>query len=382
MRRGVEAGLRRLWTGEAGPAGPVLAGAVLPLELLYGAGVRIRNRLYDAGILPSYTVRLPVVSVGNLLVGGAGKTPVSAWLARILADRGRDPAILTRGYGQDEVDLHRRWNPDVPVVVDPDRVRGARAARDRGRGVVILDDGFQHRRLRRALDIVLHPVEDPGRRHLLPGGPFREPLRSLRRADHLILTRRTAPPAQAEAAEQAISDAHPGLPVSRVHLAPAGWSDLSGEPADPPDGPLLAVTAIARPRSFARLAERVADAPVELMAFPDHHVFTRKESDEIRRRALGRTVVTTEKDAVRVEGTAHPFGESARVLRLRVAVEAGSDALLEAILDATAQADPGAVDPDSTDVPPGDARPPGSEGIPPSREPDGPVDASGGGRSP
>lgn len=322
--------------GQSGPGGALLSAALLPPEILYGAGVTVRNRLYDARVLPSRGVDLPVLSVGNVIVGGAGKTPVSAWLARILADRGRKPAILTRGYGRDEVALHKRWNPDVPVVVDPDRVRGAETARARGRGSVILDDGFQHRRLRRDLDIVLHPVEFPGRRNLLPRGPFREPLGSLDRADHLILTRRTASPSEATKVAREISSRFPGLPVAHVHLEPAGWTDLAGEPADPPTGPLLAVTAIARPRSFARLAERTADAPVELMSFPDHHVFSREESDRIRERALGRTVVTTEKDAVRVEGTPHPFGDSARVLRLKVVGEEGSDALVAAVLAATA----------------------------------------------
>lgn len=376
MRRRLESGLRRLWAGEAGPAGWLLSAAALPLELLYGGGVLIRNRLYDAGILPSRPGELPVVSVGNLIVGGAGKTPVSAWLARILAERGRDPVILTRGYGKDEVALHRRWNPHIPVMVDPDRVRGARTARAEGRGLVILDDGFQHRRLRRDLDIVLHPVEDPGRRHLLPGGPFREPPGSLRRADHLILTRRTSSEAEAQAVEAEISDAHPDLPVAHVHLKPAGWADLSGEPADPPEGPLLAVTAIARPRSFARLAERVADARVELMAFPDHHVFSRRESDEIRRRAVGCTVVTTEKDAVRVEGTAHPFGDSARVLRLGVVGEAGADRLIDALLAATEHRNPPSDDPDPED--PGEVE--AGSGEP--GEPRGPLDGSAGEEAP
>lgn len=315
-----------------------MSAALLPLELAYTAGISVRNRLYDLGILSSTLVELPVVSIGNVVVGGAGKTPVSGWIARMLADQGRSPAILTRGYGDDEVALHRRWNPDIPVLVDPDRVRGAMAARERGARLVILDDGFQHRRLRRSLDIVLHPAEDPGRSHLLPRGPHREPLKGLARADHLIITRRIASPADAIEVEERLSDSFPHLPVARIHLKAAGWTDLEGVDTDPPTGPLLAVTAIARPRSFARLAERAADAPVELMSFPDHHTFSRKEEEEIRTRALGRTVVTTEKDAARLAGSAHPFGESARVLRLAVVPETGMEELERALDAATAGA--------------------------------------------
>lgn len=335
MRRHLDEGLRWLWRGETGPAGALVSASLVPLELLYAGGVAVRNRLYDGGILPSIPAGVPVVSVGNVIVGGAGKTPVAGWLARLLADRGRSPAIVTRGYGEDEVALHRRWNPEIPVVVDPDRVRGAGTARKRGATSVILDDGFQHRRIRRALDIVLQPAEGPGHAHLLPRGPYREPLRSLERADHLIVTRRTASSADAARMEERLSASFPHLSVARVHLRPAGWTALSGEKTPPPSGPLLAVTAIARPRSFARLAERAADAPVELMSFPDHHAFSPREVEEIRRRGLGRTIVTTEKDAARLAGAIHPFGESARVLRLEVVCESGMKELEGALMEAT-----------------------------------------------
>ncbi|MDX1567401.1 MAG: tetraacyldisaccharide 4'-kinase [Longimicrobiales bacterium] len=349
--------------------GSLVSMALLPLELVYAAGVAARNRLYDFGILSSIPTGLPVVSVGNVVVGGAGKTPVSGWIARMLAEADRAPALLTRGYGEDEVALHRRWNPDIPVVVDADRVRGTETARDRGARTVVLDDGFQHRRIHRSLDIVLHPAEERGPGPLLPRGPYREPLNSLKRAHHLVITRRTASAAEAAEAEEWLSAAFPRVPVTRIHLKAAGWSDLEGEEADPPTGSLLAVTAIARPRSFARLAERTADAPVELMSFPDHHTFSRQEEEEIRKRALGRTVVTTEKDAARLAGTAHPFGESARVLRLEVVPESGMEELEEALMAATAAAAPGPSEAD-----PGPDPAPGSP-----MEPGGGLDASPGG---
>lgn len=390
MRRRLEDGLRALWAGETGPMGALVSVGLVPFELLYAGGVAVRNRLYDSGLLPTIPADLPVVSVGNVLVGGAGKTPVSAWLARMLADRDRGPAIVTRGYGEDEVALHRRWNPDVPVVVEPDRVRGAGAARDAGATTVVLDDGFQHRRIGRDLDIVVHAAEAPEPERLLPRGPYREPLTSLGRADHVIITRRTAPPSEAVRLEARLKAAFPELPVCRIHLKPSGWVDLDGEETDPPSGPLLAVTAIARPRSFARLAERVSGSPVELMSFPDHHSFSPKESDEIRQRALGMTVVTTEKDAARLAGTAHPFGESARVLRLEVECEAGMERLERAFDAATESADadesrPGRADPEegTPDEQPHDGAGGGGESGPGSspREPGGRLGASSGGEA-
>jgi len=382
VRRRLEEGFRALWAGETGPGGALISVGLIPFELLYATGVAIRNHLYDAGILPTIPADLPVISVGNVVVGGAGKTPVAAWLARMLADRKGSPAIVTRGYGEDEVALHRRWNSDVPVVVEPDRVRGARAAREAGAGAVILDDGFQHRRIDRDLDIVVHPAEAPEPERLLPRGPYREPLISLNRADHLIVTRRTATPSEAARVEARLRAAFPDLPVSRIHLNPTGWVDLNGEETEPPSGPLLAVTAIARPRSFARLAERVSGSPVELMSFPDHHSFSPGEAEEIRRRALGMTVVTTEKDAVRLVGTAHPFGESARVLRLEVLCEKGMEELERALLAAAGRAQRSAP---SSSARPKDVREDGGDGgsggRPLPREPDGPLGASSGGEA-
>ncbi len=333
MRRRLEPLARRIWAGEAGLLGDAVSLGLLPLSLAYGAVVRARNAAYDRGWLRARRVGAPVISVGNLLVGGTGKTPVSAWVARLLADAGHRPALAARGYGEDELSLHRRWNPDVPVVSGADRAQVAAGAASEGRSAIVLDDGFQHRRLARDLDLVLLPVEGPWEVRLLPRGPYREPLSALERADRAVLTRRTGSEDDAANAEGELRRRFPELPVDRIRLGVRDWANLAGEPSEGPGGPALVVTGIARPRAAAEMVARATGAAVELAAFPDHHGFTRADVARIRERAGTRTVVTTEKDAVRLA----PFADElsgALVLRLEVAPESGDDALREAILDA------------------------------------------------
>jgi tetraacyldisaccharide 4'-kinase len=271
-----------------------------------------------------------VISVGNLTVGGTGKTPVAAWVARTLADEGARPAVVSRGYGQDELALHKRWNPDVLVRAHPDRVLAVRSAARDGATVAVLDDGFQHRRLARTLDIVLLAAEEPLPGRLLPRGPFREPLGALSRADVVLITRKVAGEESARRVEAIAQAAAPEARVARMRLEPGGWSDGAGADVDPPGGPLLAVASVAHPEGFARLVESLTGSQPELMPFPDHHPYDRKDVRAIRERAGGRTVVVTEKDAVKLEGLRESLPEL-RVLRLRVRLEAGAEALLERV---------------------------------------------------
>jgi tetraacyldisaccharide 4'-kinase len=301
-----------------------------PLEWAYGAIVAQRNRGYDArGGERIKGVR--IVSLGNLTVGGTGKTPLSAWVARLVTSMGSRAALVTRGYGRDELLLHRRWNPEVPVVADPDRLAAARRARDAGADTLVLDDGFQHRRLARDVDLVLLAAEDPLDGHLLPRGPFREPSSALARADGIIVTRRTSSPEQAGRLVAEVRIRHPGTPVGIVALLPGGWTTLAGTPADAPDGALLAVTGVARPEAFASQVESLTGTPAELLAFPDHHAFTQAEARGFRARARGRTLVVTEKDAVKLADFESLLGP-ARVMVQDIRWEAGKDALTALIM--------------------------------------------------
>jgi tetraacyldisaccharide 4'-kinase len=318
--------VRRWWSGEMGAAGAVLSAVTAPLEWVYAAEVRRRDLRYRT--TPGARVEgLGVVSVGNLAVGGTGKTPLAAWAGRLLAEAGAHPALLSRGYGEDEVLLHRRWSPGIPVHAGADRLAAARTAREEGADVAVLDDGFQHRRLARDVDLVLLAAEDafPGR--MLPRGPYREPASALARAHAVVVTRRTAPAPAAAALAREVFRRHPAIPVGVLGLLPGGWSTLAGEAADAPRGSVLAAAGVARPETFRRqVAEATGSgvSDVELVAFPDHHTFTPADARALRRRAETRTLVVTEKDAVKLEAHADTLG-SVRVLGVRLEWEAGED---------------------------------------------------------
>ncbi|GMV07808.1 MAG: hypothetical protein AMXMBFR53_40830 [Gemmatimonadota bacterium] len=325
MRGAAHLAVRRWWQGELGAPGAVLRALAAPLEWLYAAEVARRNRRADARG-GARVEGLRVVSVGNLAVGGTGKTPLAAWAARALVQAGADVALVSRGYGRDELLLHHRWNPEVPVVADPDRVAAARLARERGAEAVVLDDGFQHRRLARDVDLVLLAAEDafPGR--LLPRGPYREGPRALARAHAVVVTRRTAAATKAATLADGVSGRFPHLAVAVAALLPGHWQDLSGAPAGAPTGPTLAVAAVARPDAFAVQVEEAIGVEAELVPFPDHHAFTEVEVRAMRQRAGTRTVVVTEKDAVKLV----PYRtllEPVRVLTQSLRWERGEDAV-------------------------------------------------------
>lgn len=334
----MEAGVRarawvaRWWAGEAGLPGKALDAGLAPAELLFRAAVAARNLAYGRGWLRVDRAPVPVVSVGNVGVGGAGKTPVAAWIAARLLERGERPAIALRGYGADEVQVHRELNPEVPVLAAARRIEAARNAVAAGCGVVVLDDGFQHRALARDLDVVLVSVEGwTARRRLLPRGPWREDASALRRAGVLVATRKSAPEAEGARVAGELRAIAPGVPVAECWLAPDALVPL-GEGAAPPPAAgaaVLAVAALADPGPFAENLRGMGLA-VELAAFPDHHAFDAAEAAALLARAASRPIVMTHKDAVKLRDLLPPTA-AAWVLTQRVRFTAGEDALLRAL---------------------------------------------------
>jgi tetraacyldisaccharide 4'-kinase len=317
--------VRRSWVGQGGVPGYLLSGMLAPASWVYGSLVSMRNRVYDrrGGV----RVRgLRVVSVGNLAVGGTGKTPFAAWIARFLSEHGTTAAIVSRGYGRDELLLHRRWNPQVHVEAHPDRVLAAERARDAGVTVVVLDDGFQHRRLARDLDLVLLAAEDPFPGRLLPTGPYRETAASLARADVILVTRRTASSERALAILQRARDFAPSRLVGVVRLAAGGWLDLGGKQIVAPSSDALVVAAVARPEDFRENVAVLLGREVALLAFPDHHEYRDDDIRRITTVADGRSVVMTEKDAVKLAPWASELPD-AHVLTQRIVWESGRDEL-------------------------------------------------------
>jgi len=329
------------------------AGLLVPAAL-YGVAVRARNACYRTGLARVHRASVPVISVGNLSAGGVGKTPFAAWLARFLVIRRMRPAILSRGYGRharlavdDENALLSALAPQVPVVVDPDRVLAARrAAEEQGAEVLILDDGFQHRRLARDLDIVLIDALWPfGAAHILPRGLLREPLSALRRAGFLVVTRANlVRPEQVETTARKLERLAPGVPTAWCADAVRGLRPL-GAGAEHGQGLSLlregrwgAFCGIGNPEGFALTLKQSGCDAAFLTVYSDHEPYTPKQMRLLLRRAAeaGCTgLVTTEKDAVKVEKLLPaPPSLPAYALQMELHFTKGSDALASAILQA------------------------------------------------
>ena len=296
------------------------------LPSLYGAGMRLRNWAFERGIIASRACGVPVVSVGNITVGGAGKTPLVARLAeRFLAD-GYRTAVVTRGYGRrtrgqvlvsdgngtvvsweaggDEPVMLARALPGLIVIADERRARGCETAvRVFGAQRIVLDDAFQHRSCARNADVVaVDAMRDLAAERLLPSGRLREPLSALRRASAVILTRCESASSPDTVARQlrALTDA----PLFRSRYEPRLLRMLAtGETADLrtlQGKEVLAFCGIASPAAFRRTAELLGARVARLEAFRDHHPFTANELARVREAAAGLPLLTTEKDAVRL----------------------------------------------------------------------------------
>lgn len=262
----------------------------------YGLAVGLRNKLYELGIFRSYSVPIPVVCVGNISCGGTGKTPTVIALVKMLQELGHSPAILTRGYKgtaekpADEVLLFNRALPGVAIVVNPDRVSGAKeAVKQFAIDVLVMDDGFGHRRLSRDLDIVLlaEPLENV---RLLPRGLYREPVSSLKRADILIRTDESANIANDNCATR--------QPTRLVSAN--GEMELQ----QLQDKKVLVFCAIAKPSSFERTLSGTGAKLCSQKHYPDHHRYRQQDLDELAELA-GRSdcsmAITTMKDWVKIE---------------------------------------------------------------------------------
>jgi tetraacyldisaccharide 4'-kinase len=315
---------------ESGSVGArLLRGLLWPLGWLFGQIVELRNAAFDRGFFAAHELSLPSISVGNLSVGGTGKTPVAAWLVGRLKAAGARPAIVLRGYGGDEPLVHARLNPGVPVIVNADRVAGVDEARAAGANVVVLDDAFQHRRARRDVDTVLLSADRFGPVRPLPAGPWREPLGSLARASLIAVTRKSASPVRArELLSHALRFA-PQAAGAILYLSPDAlvqWDSGITEPVTTLFGaPILAVSAIGDPRAFVAQL-RVAGAQVEAVSYPDHHAFTAADAESLAARAQGkRRVVCTLKDAVKLAVVWPRQAAPIWYLSQRVTVEAGGE---------------------------------------------------------
>ena len=287
------------------------------LSWLYALGVSIRHMLYDQHLLPSFTVQVPTISVGNLAVGGTGKTPMVEYLLQLLLENGYHPAVLSRGYkrkthgfrladseatvetiGDEAMQLHRKF-PEVPIAVCESRVRGIRQLQRQlpQLDVVVLDDAMQHRALRCGFTILLTPynhlyIDD----HLLPWGSLRDlPHRALT-ADAVVVTKC---PDTIRPIDMRVVDNRLHLPTfQQLHFAGLSYAPMEQE------GTPLVLCGIAQPRYMMEYV--LTKYPrAELMAYPDHHRYTPKDIEAVMQRAADFDfVLTTEKDIQRLRTTA------------------------------------------------------------------------------
>lgn len=300
--------------------------ALRPLGWIYGLVTGIRNVLYDKGFLKSQSFNLPVISIGNITVGGTGKTPHAEYTATLLKDRFKT-AVLSRGYGRhtkgffmsdahsdsgligdEPLQIKRRF-PDLEVAVCSDRAKGiTRLIEMCSPQVIILDDAFQHRRIRPSLNILLvnwhrNILDDA----MLPAGYLRENVKGRSRADIIIVTK-----CPEDLTEESMSDLTLRLKVksgqqvffTTPHYNRPYLIDNADHPLELPDVPLLAVTGIASPALMTAELERQGHS-VTLMDYPDHYRFTKQDIANITTRLEGMgqdaAIVTTAKDAARLQ---------------------------------------------------------------------------------
>ena len=322
--------------------------------MILGAAARARRILSSAGLLPASLLPRPVVSVGNLVMGGAGKTPHVIHLARWLTGQGRRVGILSRGYGRksrgvrwvsdgegpiataaesgDEPVLIAHSLPGIPVAVGESRAAAGRELLSRRSvDVFLLDDGFQHLSLRRDADLLLVECGSGlGNRWTAPLGPLREPPSHARFADALVITK--CPDAETGARTARSVPFPAGRPKAFSRLAPSGVVGQDGLPAkDAGAGSaVFAFSGLARNAQFRDTLEAAGFRVKGFLPFPDHHAYGRRDLERIAREAGGLPAITTEKDLVRLPDDL-PFSVGA--LRVEVEYLEGWDEISRMILD-------------------------------------------------
>jgi len=298
-----------------------------------------RAKAYRRGWLRRRSLPLPSVAIGNLAVGGAGKTPFAAWTAAYFARRGARPGILLRGYRGDEQAVHQRLVPDAIVVANPDRVTGAATARAAGAQVLVLDDAYQRLDVARDVNVALVSTESAPPRHVawpLPAGPWREDWSALGRADVIVVTRRRAAIAESRRLVARIRERWPAAIVGSVHFVLDGLVGLrSGRRIELgvlAKQRVVVAAGIADPASFAAQV-RAAGASVQLMAYQDHHDYPPGDVARLAQAAKGADyVVVTEKDAVKLRGRWPADAPEPLVAELALRWELNGDAV-EGVLE-------------------------------------------------
>jgi tetraacyldisaccharide 4'-kinase len=332
-RRGPERILRRAWEGER--VSPALRASLWGLSVAYGAFLRVRESLYGMRLLHAGRLPCPVISVGNITLGGSGKTPLAELAVRTLLGLGARPAVVSRGYGRrtrgvhvvadrsgirlpasaagDEPRLLAEHLPGVPVVVGESRYEAAARAIEAGADAIVIDDGFQHRTVDKSLEILAVSADAPwGNGRLFPRGVLREPLAALRRA-HVVVVTEAERPGQVEEVRRTLARQRAdALCLSARYEVLGARETTSGRevPATELAGrSLLAFAGLASPRRFAETLGRLGAVVTELVEFPDHHWYAPPDLLDLTARGSRRGtegLITTEKDWMRLQELPRP----------------------------------------------------------------------------
>ena len=321
----------------------LLRGLLALVEGPYRIGVWWRNRRYDTKPELTQRVGVPVVSVGNVTLGGSGKTPMVKWVARQLRAEGVRVGLVSRGYGStdggpnDEALELEQSLPDVPHIQNRDRVAAAQLAiEELASQVIVMDDGFQHRRLGRDLDIVLLDATEPfGYGHVFPRGALREPVSSLKRADVVCLNRSDlVSPSEREAIKRRVEKAAPRALWCESVTRPTGLigvgDSFEQEPVERLRGARIAAfCGIGNPAAFRKLLEGLGAEIVAFTEFADHHAYTRADIERLEHEASTSNtdlVVCTHKDLVKV-GVATLGDIPLRAVAIEAEIAVGADEL-------------------------------------------------------
>lgn len=324
---------------------------LLVLSVLHACGSRIFHRAFDLGLRRPVRTDILVISVGNLTAGGTGKTPFVALLANWLGQHGCAPCLVSRGYRasesgeNDEKLVLDLYCPDVPHIQSADRVAACRDALSQfAADVVVLDDGFQHRRLHRDLDVVLVDCLNPwGFGYQLPRGLLRESPAAIRRADLIVLTRVDQVNSNDRLLiEQEVRRLSPATPVIHVSYAATGWRNAAGQSLDldrlQTESP-LAFCGLGNPRAFVETLSRCGFAPEQTMTFADHYHYDQDSLARIARTASQAqcdVLLTTVKDLVKIPHV-ELEGIPLWALEIRAEIVSGLETLEDSLRDVLAR---------------------------------------------
>ena len=285
---------------------------LLPFSYIYSSIMKLRNKAYFGNWIVRSRAPLPVISVGNISVGGTGKTPFVIMLCRLLKSMQIKPGILIRGYKaknpneSDEVTLYRNLLPEVKVYPGKNRVLSSMEAVKDGVDVLVLDDGFQHLKLMRNMDIVLIDARTPfGGGRVIPGGMLRESLDSLKRATMFVLTRVDQVSADAlERLQKDLKQYAPNVTVLQSSHRPSRFYDMTGKSHDLQELVglrVVAISGIGQPEAFAQTLTELGADVREVVAFPDHNEYTAAQLSKALSKVDQTLVpIITEKDAVKL----------------------------------------------------------------------------------